>query len=123
MSVDSLFEMEVPCRVCGCTDSMACDEGCSWAPTGRDHGPLLEFGPICSVCEKIVKRAMKLIDQAAEGISFNALFEALKRGKIIEENERVRLSRAILDALLRNEYTLIKGHKVLVAPKSKRGKR
>ncbi len=129
MSVDSLFEMEVPCRVCGCTDSIGCDEGCSWAPQTRGAPLLAELGPICSVCEKLVKRAVQLIKQAPEGLPFKSLFEALQRDKIIDENERVRISRAILDALLRDEYTLIKGHKVLVAPKSyldarkKKGKR
>lgn len=40
------------CRCCGCTDELACDEGCSWVRVERGirmkHIP--QIPPLCSVC-------------------------------------------------------------------------
>lgn len=37
---------EVPCRVCGCSDSWACDEGCWWVDTD-----------LCSGCAESIRFA------------------------------------------------------------------
>ena len=36
---------EPACRVCGCTEHNACDEGCSWVRVERGSAPL------CSACD------------------------------------------------------------------------
>lgn len=36
---------EPACRVCGCTEHAACDEGCSWVKVAKGEAPL------CSACE------------------------------------------------------------------------
>ena len=33
------------CRVCGCSQFDACEEGCWWIPDPKD------LGPLCSSCE------------------------------------------------------------------------
>ncbi|HVZ33930.1 MAG TPA: hypothetical protein VG963_15995 [Polyangiaceae bacterium] len=34
------------CEVCGCTQEMACEEGCAWVDSGRT---------LCSACEDLVE--------------------------------------------------------------------
>lgn len=41
-----MAKWESRCRVCGCTDSNACADGCSWVWVDRDAG----IG-VCSSCE------------------------------------------------------------------------
>lgn len=36
---------EPACRVCGCTEYAACDEGCSWVKVAKGEPPL------CSACD------------------------------------------------------------------------
>ena len=36
---------DLPCRVCGCTQDRACEQGCTWVPDPTGVGPL------CSSCE------------------------------------------------------------------------
>lgn len=36
---------EPACRICGCTEHSACDEGCSWVRVEKDSPPL------CSACD------------------------------------------------------------------------
>jgi hypothetical protein len=118
MSFDSIFEMEVPCRVCGCTDSMGCTEGCFWFKARRAKGREVEIGPICSLCEDLVREAEKMIRRADAGIVFSELVEKLERKQLVEDGGLARMSRAVLDALLRNGQT-----RIMPAPAKKRGGR
>src|SRR5205085_12162975 len=50
------------CRVCGCTEHNACDDGCSWVRVGKGEAPL------CSACDgtpgdmaEVLKRVDRLL--------------------------------------------------------------
>jgi Ni,Fe-hydrogenase I large subunit len=120
MSVDSLFEMEIPCRVCGCTDSMGCAEGCSWVKAKRAKGREVEVGPICSVCEDLVREAEKMINRTngLVGVVFADLVDRLERRQLVEDGGAARMGRAVLDVLLRNGQM-----RIMPAPAKKRGGR
>lgn len=117
MSVDSLFEMEVPCRVCGCTDSMGCAEGCWWVQAKQAKGREVEIGPICSVCDHLVCEAEKMIKRDAAGVVFSEIVARLEDRHLVEDGGIARMSRAVLDVLLRNGQM-----QIMPAPAKKRGK-
>lgn len=38
--------MELPCRICGCTEERACPDGCAWV-----KGDRIDDKPICTTCD------------------------------------------------------------------------
>lgn len=118
MSFDSLFELELPCRVCGCTDSMGCAEGCSWVKARQAKGREVEVGPICSACEDLVREAERMLKRAKAGVVFAELVDRLERKQLVEDGGVARMSRAVLDVLLRNVQM-----QIVPAPAKKRGER
>ena len=48
------FELPVRCRVCGCTDLLGCEGGCSWVEED-----------LCSTCAELEDEAMRLVMEAA----------------------------------------------------------
>ena len=51
---------EASCVVCGCTDSAACDAGCSWLAVDRENG-----AGVCSSCAPDADQAKDLLEGAA----------------------------------------------------------
>lgn len=58
----TLPSAEPACRVCGCTEHNACDEGCSWVRVEKNSPPL------CSACSgtaadmaEAIKRGMSVL--------------------------------------------------------------
>jgi len=61
---------EPACRVCGCTDHNACDEGCSWVKVAKD-----EAKPLCSACDgtaadlfEVAGRCLRMLRQPEASI-------------------------------------------------------
>ena len=100
---EELFdELQGPaCRVCFCTQERACSEGCGWArePARRARE---RSGPICTVCEDLVRRAGHLVKAAgSKGLSWRELLGQLDG--VAEDGGRERVARAIAEALLRGD--------------------
>lgn len=88
------------CRVCGCTEYAACTEGCGWvresARRARER-----CGPICTVCEDLVREVAHRARAHAAGLTWQKLLEELEDR--VEDGGRERVARAIGEALLRGD--------------------
>lgn len=87
------------CRVCGCTEHNACDEGCSWARVAKGEAPL------CSACSggagdmtEAVKRGVKLLDGPGLPRRKIDYAVAIGRAAVRRRNARVKSEANIIDA-------------------------
>jgi hypothetical protein len=83
---------EPACRVCGCTEHNACDEGSSWVSTERGSPPL------CSACsggagdmEEAIKRGVTFLRRPGIAAANEAV--AIGRAAIRRRNARVKAER------------------------------
>lgn len=83
---------EPACRICGCTEHAACDEGCSWVKVEASSPPL------CSACSgtagdmaEAIKRSVKLLTAAGNPRRKIDHADAIGRAAIRRRNARAKI--------------------------------